>query len=107
MAHYPSGGSTNTEAPKLLGGGPAGARVFNKHGDVIPTSARGMHPDYQAAGELVEIKHWDCTADSDGDPASPGKNEQNSVACVVNIKYPETDKNERPLIRSQGSPPAP
>lgn len=58
--YYGSGGSTNTEAPlnliefgegatsitRTAGGGPPGARVFNKHGDVIPGSSRGEHLDY-------------------------------------------------------------
>ena len=60
LPYYPTGGSTNTEAPRLIGGGPAGARVFNKHGDVIPGTARGMHPDYQAAEELIDVQSWTC-----------------------------------------------
>ena len=49
LSHGGTGGLVNT-----AGGGPPGARVFNKHGDVIPASARGEHPDYWEE-EVVEV----------------------------------------------------
>jgi hypothetical protein len=96
LPYYASGGSTGTDAPSNLidqgegdtsltntaGGGPVGARAFNKHGDVIPGSARGNHPDYWAA-EVVEVASWtgDGTAGVD----------------IATTK----------LEKSQGSPPSP
>jgi hypothetical protein len=76
LDHAGSGGLINT-----AGGGPAGARVFNKHGDVIPGSARGMHPDYWAE-EVTEVKTW-------GPSTSP--------VTVGNAR----------LEKSEGSPPSP
>jgi hypothetical protein len=76
MDHQGTGGLINT-----AGGGPVGSRAFNKHGDVIPGSARGMHPDY-----------WDervVIVDSWGPSATP--------VTVTHV----------PLQRTQGSPPSP
>jgi hypothetical protein len=76
LDHAGTGGLVNT-----AGGGPVGARAFNKHGDVIPGSARGNHPDYWAE-EVVEVDSW-------GPSASP--------VTVSTVK----------LQKSQGSPPSP
>ena len=75
LSHQGTGGLVNT-----AGGGPAGARVFNKHGDVLPGSARGMHPDYWEE-EVVEVATY-------GPAATP------AVTTTT-------------LQRSQGSPPSP
>jgi hypothetical protein len=90
---YNSGGSTETAAPTINqgqgaasssydnGGGPAGARVFYKHGDVIPSSSRGMLSDYWAEEE-IEVKTY--------------------VTGTGSVTITKTD-----LERSQGSPPSP
>lgn len=68
LPYYPSGGSSYTEAPGYvgaslhvaampLGAGPPGPRVFNKHGDIISGSARGMHPDKQAEEDIMVGGH--------------------------------------------------
>merc|ERR1719253_2271694 len=79
LPYYPTGGSTGTEAPDLIGGGPPGARVFNKHGDVVPGSARGMHPDYWEE-QVVTVRTYAQSA---------------SPVTITSTK----------LERSQGSPP--
>jgi hypothetical protein len=71
-----TGGLINT-----AGGGPAGSRVYNKHGDVVPGSARGMHPDYWDE-EVVELRTW-------------GPSDSPVAINTVRIQ------------RSQGSPPSP
>ena len=45
IPYYAAGGSTGTAAPDLGGGGPPGPRVYNRHGQIVPGSSRGMHPD--------------------------------------------------------------
>jgi hypothetical protein len=100
LPYYPTGGSTGTEAPRLTGGGPAGARVFNKHGDVIPGSARGMHPDYQAAEELIDVQAWQCDCGGVCSVSLDGR-------CQKHIARQSGEPNGAGLQRSQGSPPAP
>ena len=100
LPYYPQGGSTNTEAPRLIGGGPSGARVFNKHGDVIPGSARGGHADYQAAEELIDVQSYTCDCGAICTGASQDR-------CSVTIARQSGEPNGAGLQASQGSPPAP
>lgn len=54
---YMNYGSSYDPSTYNTGGGTLGARAYNKHGDVIPHSARGMHADYKAH-EVVEMGKW-------------------------------------------------
>ena len=97
LPYYASGGSTATDAPSNLintgegetdiertaGGGPPGARVFNKHGDTIPGSVRGEHMDYWA-DRVVTVKTY---------PVGNG-----AAGITIDLTL---------LERSQGSPPSP
>ena len=114
LPHYDSGGSTATDAPTQqveyggsygyneqqgqltssgesivypAGGGPPGARVFNKHGDVIGSSARGEHFDYQHT-TTTDVESWYCTSTGSG-----------VQACDIS--------HVQQLLPSQGSPPSP
>jgi len=108
LPYYPTGGSTGTEAPKLLGGGPAGARIFNKHGDVVPMSARGGNPDYQAAEQVVDVGDpWECICEGSTADSVVECKDLNWNRCTTTISRQSGEQNGMGLQASQGSPPAP
>lgn len=62
LPYYPTGVSTGTEAPFLIGGGPVNARGYFNHGDPIPATSRGSY----LLEKLMYSEEWGSCSTVDG-----------------------------------------